>query len=126
MVHIEYWLYIEQELSDLMEPFGSIFQVNDFDIDAENVWEWIEGNSASLQAEINITREHNCDKGEYSKPLQIRIKFTAQNEIEDELINTLGNKISEQLNTDVIYGKIRYIKGNEYDFTALKKFSHLH
>jgi hypothetical protein len=116
-------MYIEQELSDLMESFGAVFQVSDFELDAENVWEWIEGKSQSLQAEINITREHTWDKGEYSKPLQIRIKFTVQNQIQDELINTLGKKICKQFNTDVIYGKILYIKGDVYDFTELKKFS---
>jgi len=122
MVHIQYWIHIEQELSDLMKSFGSVFQVDNFEFDSENVWEWIEGYSQPLNAEINITREHQEDKGEYNKPMQIRIKFTDLAEIPEDLIHTLGETLSKKLKTGVSYGKIRYIKGNLFDFEELKKY----
>lgn len=123
MKSIYYWTIIEKEISELVDAFSSVFQTNNYSRDYENVWEWIEGYSKHLTAHINISREHNWEIGEYDKPLQIKISYDDGIEIDEYLIDSIGNELSKHLMKDIIFGDIEYVQENTYQFIERKKYA---
>ena len=117
---LKYWIYIEKEISDLTDIFSKLFNVSDFHRDYENVWEWIEGQSDKLNAEINISRKHNWESGLYDKPL--RIQFNFSNGKNSSKIDELGMLIAKELKTETFYGEINHLKGTECEYIEMNKF----
>lgn len=73
MFTTHFWTYLPIELSDLTTVFGEIFNVENLYHDYEDKWEWLEGESLNLKANINIRREHNWESGNYTKPINISV-----------------------------------------------------
>ncbi|MCC6723932.1 MAG: hypothetical protein IT258_05440 [Saprospiraceae bacterium] len=120
MKNLTYWTYIEKEILDLVNVFSKALEVNDFDRDYEDTWEWITGSSHWLNAKINIRRKHNWKTGEYHEPLSIWIDF--ENESEDAIIDLLGILLSTELKAKVFFGDIKPLIGTNHDYLEKKVF----
>lgn len=103
------WIYIERELSDLRTDFEVIFEVDNLYRDYENVWEWIESNDRKSNVYLNISRPHDWEKGEYRKPIMIKVESNNETELNEVEI---ALKIKKQLNCDVYAGEIHADRNN--------------
>ena len=100
---MKFWIYIEKELSDLQTDFEKIFGVNNLYWDYENVWEWIESSERKSELYLNISRPHDWVKGEYDKPIMIRVESNNGAEL---IESEIAFKIKKQLNCEVYAGEI--------------------
>ena len=92
---MKFWFYIEKELSDLQSDFERIFEVNNLYRDYENVWEWIESSDRKSDFYLNISRQHNWEKGEYDKPILLIVESNNESNLNE---SELAFKIKKYLN----------------------------
>lgn len=99
---MNFWIYLERELIDLQTDFEKIFSVNNLYHDYENVWEWIESSDRDSEIYLNISRPHDWKKGEYDKPIMIRVESRLKNLSEE----TIANAIKNEFRCNVFAGEI--------------------
>ncbi len=100
---MKFWIYLERELSELLPEFKKIFGVNNLYYDYENVWEWIESKNENSKYYLNISRSHDWNKGDYDKPIMIKIKSNSNKKLNEEEI---AKMIKEKFRCDVFVGEI--------------------
>lgn len=100
---MKFWFYIAKELSDLESDFQRIFEVNNLYRDYENVWEWIESIDRKSKVYLNISRQHNWEKGEYDKPIILIIESNNVSRLNEAEI---AFKIKKEFNCPVYAGEI--------------------
>ena len=110
---ITFWTYSKREISDLIKPFSELFNSSDLTRDYENVWEWIEGSSSELKSKINISREHDWEKGKYDKPLILTFDYKGFNK--NKIVDNIGKKLANEFESDVNFGKIHILKNDKYE-----------
>ena len=101
---MKFWIYLERELSDLILDFETIFGIDNLYRDYENVWEWITSSDTAATYDLNISRTHNWEKGNYDKPIIIIVKSEdrdSMNEVEIAL------RIKHHFKCDVYAGEIK-------------------
>ncbi|WP_430907502.1 hypothetical protein [Maribacter sp. 2-571] len=113
MRKLTFWTYSEKEIDDLIEPISKLFNSNDFIRDYENVWEWIVGTSSEFKSKINISREHDWEKGKYTKPLIFTFDYKGFNK--SKTVNTIGNILAKEFNAEVNYGELLISSKRDYE-----------
>lgn len=115
---VEYWCYVELSLSDVFARFQKVLPVAEFIHDAENVWEWFEGNSIDGRVGFNISRKHDQFEDLYSEPVRFSLL------LHDPGLNeeTLGRMLVVQLETRVFAGEVKYLEGNKFCFLESRSF----
>lgn len=119
---LHFWVYTRQEVHEVLVGLAKRFNVRDFFHDTENVWEYAEGKSKSLNAFINVSREHDWkDYLPEEKPLLISIihKKTTKRSTD---IHKLGAKLQRHFKATVHHGKIRNTEGSSYEFICHQTF----
>ena len=112
------WVFINKEILELKSEFEKEFSIN-LIRDYENDWEWI-CNDLNKDIEINISRQHNWETGEFLKPLRIHITLkNSELQIED-----LIKKTQNVLKSDLFFGDIsnRGISLDDYKATRIIKY----
>ena len=95
MCKLTFWTYSKKEVADLATPLSELLQATDLTHDYENTWEWIEGKSQKLNSKINISREHDWEKGKYEKPLIFSFDYKGFHK--KRIINHIGKKLVNEL-----------------------------
>ena len=117
MIRAHYWLYTENEMTALMDGLSRLLEVEKFDHDIENTWEYMDGFSRRFNAEINVSRE----KEHKERPFHIGVHFRrhAANDTRDEI----GNKLTQHFRLPVFYGTMREQEG--YKDGTTFKYEHI-
>lgn len=97
----KYWTFTKEEISDLQPKFEQNLKII-FSRDYENVWEWIWNQNRNDEIDFNISREHNWESGEYSKPL--RIIISSNKEIDEDQLNRFCSIIIDIIRSDLQRG----------------------
>jgi len=100
---MKFWIYLKKELTDLQSDFEKIFGVDNLNNDYENVWEWIESSDRKSDIYLNISRPHDWNKGEYGKPIIIKVESNNGIKLNEEKI---ARSIKERLKCEVFAGEI--------------------
>ncbi len=106
---MRFWIYIERDLVDLQSDFEKIFGVDNLYRDYENVWEWIESSNRESDLYLNISRPHDWEKGEYDKPIIIKVESNNRIELNE---SEIAFKIKKQMNCEVYAGEIYADRNN--------------
>ena len=117
---LTFWTYSEKELSDLTKPLSELLDSKDLTRDYENVWEWIEGSSSELKSKINVSREHDWEKGEYEKPLILSFDYQGFNK--NKTVEKIGKRLRVFFNKEVNFGTIYSLSNGEYAETINRIF----
>jgi hypothetical protein len=120
---MNYWFYLNKELSDISDQLQQIFGINSLQRDYENHWEWLEGKSEDSTTYINVSRPHNWKTGEYNEPIRIRLEMDVKNENELNLIQSFGNKLSTVFKEEVYFGNVVPLEGNSLKFIVKQTFN---
>ena len=112
MRNLTFWTYSEIELVDLIEPFSKLFNSIDLTHDYENVWEWLKGSSSKFKSKINVSREHDWEKGEYDKPLIIHFYYRGFRK--NKAISEIGKLLANEFKREVNFGNIDVLKDDSY------------
>jgi hypothetical protein len=120
---MNYWFYLNRELTDICDQFQEIFGINSLQRDYENHWEWLEGKSADSTIYINVSRPHNWKTGEYDQPIRVRVEVNGGNENDLNLIHDFGYKLSSVLNKEVYFGDVVPLGGNNLEFVVKQTFN---
>lgn len=115
---ISMWTYTKDEIIDLKPKFEKEFDVKLIH-DYENDWEWI-WNGEESKTKVNISREHNWESGELSKPLRIIISWESSELSEDQIIR----KVQNVLSFDMYFGTISGRGINIEDYIVNKIIKH--
>lgn len=110
MTELILWAYTNKEISELKPEFERIFN-EELTRDYENVWEWI-WNGQTADNQINISREHNMNTGDYAKPLRIRLKWNTNNIDKNKVITDIQSIVRTKLYIGQILDSGR--KENDY------------
>ena len=110
---ITFWTYSEIELDDLIEPLSELFNTPELIRDYENVWEWIQGNSTEFKSNINVSREHDWEKGKFDKPLILTFDYRGLNK--NKTIEKIGRILAEYFEREVNFGTIHILSNDEYE-----------
>lgn len=112
------WTFSKEEINDLKPKFEKEFNIKLIH-DSENDWEWI-WNSEESKNKINISREHNWETGELSKPLRINIIWGSNELNKDQIIR----KVQNVLKSDMYFGIIssRGINIEDYKINKIIKY----
>ena len=126
-IEAEFWCYSNLSLAEVFEKFRCCFPVNedDFIHDAENVWEWFDGNTADNGIGFNISRPHECvdDEGLESQPIANEpIRFSLLIHNFEESTGGIGSRLATALGVDVNFGQVVYLNGDEFRFQILETF----
>lgn len=108
----DFWLFIEQELTDLQALFSQLFTMPNLYWDYENHWEWLTAEASEQITWLNISRAHQ-QQGCYDQPLVISLNISAQ------LADTQAAwayKLAQALNCTVYVGQRRYLGGNDFSY----------
>jgi hypothetical protein len=97
----KYWTFTKEEISDLQPKFEQNLKII-FSRDYENVWEWIWNQNRNDEIDFNISREHDWESGEYSKPL--RIIISSNKEIDEDQLNRFCSIIIDIIRSDLQRG----------------------
>ena len=103
----------EIELDDLIEPLSELFNTPELIRDYENVWEWIQGNSTEFKSNINVSREHDWEKGKFDKPLILTFDYRGLNK--NKTIEKIGRILAEYFEREVNFGTIHILSNDEYE-----------
>ena len=114
LIEISMWTYSKEEICDLKPKFEKEFNIK-LSHDAENDWEWI-WNGVESKNKINISREHNWETGELSKPLRINISWGSSELSKERIIE----KVQDILKADMHFGTISNRGINIEDYTINK------
>jgi hypothetical protein len=112
-----FWTYIDKEIAELQTDFEELFDGLKLFRDYEDTWEWLEGKTVDDNFEINISRQHNWETGEYEKELVMIVK-TELEEIQDKL----GSELKDKLGSIIYFGERTYLRGNDFRFQKKKEY----
>lgn len=123
----EFWCYSSESLSDLFEKFRHCFVINDDDFvhDAENVWEWFDGNTADRRLGFNISRPHeDLDEfGVETQPIANEpIRFSLLIHDPKTRADEIGSRLAAAIGLEVHTGAVIYLKGNEFEYRVSQSF----
>lgn len=112
------WAFSDEEIIELKSKFEREFEIN-LIRDYENDWEWI-WNGNQPENKVNISRLHNWQTGEFSKPLRINITWNICELQKEEIIC----KVQKVLKSDLHIGTItnRGINLEDYKITKTIKY----
>lgn len=106
-----FWFVSNQSLDSIWQTLTPVLKAGEYEIEGENVWEWIESSSRNRHFIYNISRKH----GDYSYPVILRVKCRP-GYMKPGFQNILGQKLADALNAEVSYGRVNYLEGNNYAF----------
>jgi len=109
---LKFWTYSNIELEDLRKPLSKLLNTSELVRDYENVWEWIQGYCPKFRAKINVSREHDWEKGNFDKPLILTFNYTGFNK--SKTTNKIGQILAEYFNQDVNFGEIHISSNDKY------------
>ena len=122
----DFWCYSDAPLDELFSRFRESFPVDEagFVHDSENVWEWFGGLTADQSIGFNITRPHE-DVDEFglerrpipNTPVVFRLLLDGSEAFVD-----VGQRLSGALGIEVHYGKVTYVRGDEFKFEVEQSF----
>lgn len=113
MRKLTFWTYCEIEIDDLRKPLSELLSATELIRDYENVWEWIQGCSSELKSKINISREHDWEKGKYDKPLILTFHYRGFNK--NKTIEKIGKSLAEYFDREINFGTIYVLSNDEYE-----------
>ena len=91
---------------------SKLFNSTDFVRDYENVWEWIIGTSSEFKSKINISREHDWEKGKYEKPLIFTFEYKGFSK--SKTVNNIGKILANEFNSEVNVGELLISPKRDY------------
>ena len=123
----EFWCYSALSLTDLFEKFRSSFGIDDGDFthDAENVWEWFEGNTPDSRFGFNISRPHEDldDLGLETRPIASEpIRFSIRIRDAKTSADEIGLRLAAALGVEVHTGAVTCVRGDEFEYRSSKTF----
>ncbi len=129
------WFYSERSLDTPAEIFFDKGLIGKFDVDYENVYEWIEAQSMESSVEFNISRKHSyledfeegCEdqiKSNLKEPITLMLMYDNDNTKPlDSEIETIANQINLILSTKVYLGTVTYLGGDDYEYVKMKEIT---
>lgn len=111
-----FWFHSHLELLDLWKLVGG---TDPFRHDAENVWEWIgaEVGEDPGRYHLSLSRKTN----DPVHPVQVTLTHQ-ENPPTPEMLDELGRRFAAALRTEVKFGTVEYVGGNDFTFTEQKSF----
>ena len=120
-IEIDFWFFKEEELlnvvTEVQSKIGFVIDNHDW----ENSWEWIECYQNEKEIKLNISRRHKDGKGCFEYPIMFRVGRDNGNFTENDIVR-IGNGLRNTLHTEINFGNIKYLNGNDYEYELIKKF----
>lgn len=120
---LDYWCHTDLPLNAIFARFSTGFITHDSEMDAENVWCWVEGTTEEGQLSFNISRKHHAghEPERTHLPVEpISIRFILHQPDLNE--SALGQKLANALQLEIFLGTMHYMGGDEFTFLAQKSF----
>lgn len=112
---LNYWCIVSKDLDLLAKALVPIFELRDIQFDAEDLFEWFTA-SGFDGAQWNVSRRHNAGESDYSDRVRIVIAPVPDREAQ------VGRRLADALSCPVSFGKITYIKGDEWAYDEQQSF----
>ena len=109
---ISYWFTSNKSLEEIGQTLEKAGLIHDHTVEGENVWEWIETGSPSGKYGVNISRRHR----DHTYPVHFKV-FHHDKKSSFDLREELGTRLANALHTEIRVGTVRYISGNDFEFT---------
>lgn len=106
-----FWFVSDRLLTTIWDLLAPVLKTADYDLEGENVWEWIDTSSLDHKYIFNITRQHK----DLNHPVILRVKYRPENWRPD-LHEEIGQQLADTLQCEVSTGTVAYINGNKYAF----------
>ncbi len=115
---IFFWFNSNQSLDAIWQKLAPKLQAGGYDLEAENVWEWIEAYSPERQLVYNLSRKHK----DYTYPVILRVQ--CQSDImQPDTWTEIGQLLAGTLRCAVKSGTVSYISSNDYEFNQEALFT---
>jgi hypothetical protein len=114
-------------LTELFEKFQSSFGLVEggFIHDAENVWEWFDGNTADNRFGFNISRPHeDLDEfGVETRPIASEpVRFSILIHDSKTSVDEIGLRLAAAIGVEVHAGVVTYVRGDKFEYRSSKTF----
>jgi len=106
-----FWLVSDKKLGEIGQILEAAGIIKPYDVDGENVWEWIETGSPAGDFQFNISRKHK----DYNYPVRIKVNNLG-NQSHLEMREQLGTQLARTLKSDIKVGSVKYLSGNDFEF----------
>ncbi|MEW6211273.1 MAG: hypothetical protein AB1631_23105 [Acidobacteriota bacterium] len=110
------WLKSELDLHELCKLIQEQFNLNPFDLDAENLYEWGEAIAQDGSWTINISRKHDFSEPLPNEPYHVLFGGTPP------ALDNLAQQIATVTRCKVHLGKIKYIGGDDYEYFSTASY----
>lgn len=118
---LNFWFVVAKELTAIVERLQECLGLDDLKHDYEDTWEWITATNKTEELDFNISRKHDCGKGDYKEPVRVMVRKN-DGQITDETIAELGVRMARCLETKVFYGQVRFLSGDQLEFIEQKEY----
>jgi hypothetical protein len=128
-VHEYLWVTVPITLEAFCNQLGNDLQLPAFDFDYENVWEWGLTKIEQWHLEVNISRKHQGGGPLLNEPIHILllVENTAPISYDSEwvkrnLVPVYGQAVANLTNQPTYYGKVEYLRSNDFSYLPLHTF----
>lgn len=120
--NVTLWLIRAEELVDIVDRISSSLGLTNVERDYENVWGWIDADSADGELHFNISRKHRQVQGDYEDRVRIDIAIS-NDRTENEVAASLAPRLADALDSEVHHGKVEYLGGNDFRYESRKVYA---
>ena len=113
---LNYWCIVSKDLDRVAEALALSFQLHEVEFDSEDLFEWFTACGVD-GAQWNVSRRHNAGESDYSDRVRIVIAPVPDREA------AVGQRLADALSCPVSFGKVTYIKGDEWAYHEQQTFS---
>src|SRR5689334_11122187 len=110
------WFISELNLVNLCQILEIELQLQEFEFDMENLYEWAEAEAQDNSWKINISRKHR--EGDPLPDEFYHILFAGQ----PPDLNIIAQQIATIIKVPVNLGSIIYLGGDDYDYKVIQQF----
>ncbi len=124
--NVFFWGHTEMFLDTMGEILVENKIVDNYEVDAENVYEWISCDFDNGEYELNISIEHDYEDPVCRKNNVLEFRLIENNELKDvtlarncaerETVEALARKIADTLNIELSVGNIEYNSKNKTEY----------
>jgi hypothetical protein len=113
---LNYWCIVSKDLDTVAEALALSFQLHEVEFDAEDLFEWFTASGVD-GSRWNVSRRHNAGETDYCDRVRIVIAPVPHREAD------VGQRLADALSCPVCFGKVTYIKGDEWAYDEQETFS---
>lgn len=123
---ISFWIRTDAPLAEIGEKLQKVKVIASFEVDYENVYEWIKAKPIGYDVELNISRLHHDFALPKDEPLRFMLIAVSNSTTQSQLIlwtHHIATGVSKALGIAVAIGEVKHLGDDVYQYIASKTIS---